>query len=156
MTTPSERDVPAEQDYAEWRGWMEAQDYHFDDDSYQAEAFAAGMQAQRDLDAATSASSELATLLADWRRTADSLKDRHGAGDARERNTLEVVIGQVEAILADAVTPTAEDFDHAADVMRLRDLITEVLDSYEATDDRGPATQVQIAKWRGKAEGRSS
>jgi hypothetical protein len=49
----AQRDVPAERDYAEWRGWMEAQDYHFDDDSYQAEAFAAGMQAQRDLDAAT-------------------------------------------------------------------------------------------------------
>jgi hypothetical protein len=49
MTDQDQRDVPAEQDYAEWRGWMEAQNYHFDDDSYQAEAFAAGMQAQRDL-----------------------------------------------------------------------------------------------------------
>lgn len=42
----------------------------------------------------------LAALLADWRKTADSLKGCRSAGDARERNTLEVVIGQVEAILA--------------------------------------------------------
>jgi hypothetical protein len=51
---------------------------------------------------------ELAVLLADWRKTADSLKDRRGAGDARERNTLEVVIGQVEATLARQPQPAPE------------------------------------------------
>jgi hypothetical protein len=50
MTDPGQRDLQAEQDHAEWRGWMKAQGYAFDDDSYQAEAFAAGMEAQRDLD----------------------------------------------------------------------------------------------------------
>jgi hypothetical protein len=46
------RDLQAEQDHAEWHGWMDAQGYDFADDSYQAEAFAAGMQAERDLAAA--------------------------------------------------------------------------------------------------------
>jgi hypothetical protein len=47
--TGAARDLQAEQDHAEWHGWMDAQGYDFADDSYQAEAFAAGMQAERDL-----------------------------------------------------------------------------------------------------------
>jgi hypothetical protein len=51
-----ERDPEAEQDHAEFTGWFEAQGYnsreHFDED-FMAEAFTAGMQAQRDLDDAT-------------------------------------------------------------------------------------------------------
>lgn len=48
------RDPQAEHDCAEWRGWMEANAYstHPDDCEGMAEAFAAGMQAERDLDAA--------------------------------------------------------------------------------------------------------
>jgi hypothetical protein len=53
--TGAARDLQAEQDHAEWHGWMDAQGYDFADDSYQAEAFAAGMQAERDLAAATPA-----------------------------------------------------------------------------------------------------
>lgn len=34
-----------------------------------------------------------------------------------------------DAQLADALTPTAGDFDHAAEIMRLRGLIDELLDS---------------------------
>jgi hypothetical protein len=48
------RDLQAERDHAEWRGWFEAQGYtdgNFEADSM-AEAFLGGMQAQRDLDAA--------------------------------------------------------------------------------------------------------
>ena len=33
----------------------------------------------------------------------------------------------------------------------LRALITEILDSYAATDSRGPGTQIRIAKWRERA-----
>jgi hypothetical protein len=47
--TGAARDLRAEQDHAEWHGWMDAQGYDFADDSYQAEAFAAGMHAERDL-----------------------------------------------------------------------------------------------------------
>ena len=39
------RDLKAETVHAEWRGWKEAQNYTWDDDSYQAEAFAAGYEA---------------------------------------------------------------------------------------------------------------
>jgi hypothetical protein len=46
------RDPQAERDYAEWRGWLDGQGYDFDDDSYQAEAFTAGMEAERALTAA--------------------------------------------------------------------------------------------------------
>ena len=41
------RDYAAQFAYPEWRGWLDAQGYHFDDDSYQAQAFTAGMQAAR-------------------------------------------------------------------------------------------------------------
>jgi hypothetical protein len=46
-----ERDPQAEQDHAEWRGWMEANAYstHPDDCEGMAEAFEAGMRAARDL-----------------------------------------------------------------------------------------------------------
>jgi hypothetical protein len=49
-----ERDPQAEQDCAEWRGWMEANAYstHPDDCEGMAEAFEAGMWAARDLGAA--------------------------------------------------------------------------------------------------------
>ena len=36
-------------EYAKWRGWLAEENYDFDDDSYQAEAFLAGMNAARDL-----------------------------------------------------------------------------------------------------------
>lgn len=41
------RDPEEEQDYAEWRAWLDAEGYDFADDGYQAEAFGAGMQAAR-------------------------------------------------------------------------------------------------------------
>lgn len=52
MTTPSRRDLQAEQDHAEFTGWAEAQSY---DESFDfnledmRDAFTAGMQAARDL-----------------------------------------------------------------------------------------------------------
>jgi hypothetical protein len=55
----AERDYAAERDHAEWLGWAEAQGYATDDGYVEfdsgdmRDAFAAGMQAQRDLDAAT-------------------------------------------------------------------------------------------------------
>jgi hypothetical protein len=50
---------------------------------------------------ATALVETLRVLVADWRKVANSLKDRHGIGDARERNTLEVIIAHIEAILAE-------------------------------------------------------
>ena len=74
---------------------------------------------------------EVATLLADWRKTADSLKDRQGAGDARERNVLEVVIGQVEAITARPEQPAPE-----LAALRLA-VITEVREAASCNSDDG-------------------
>jgi len=104
-----------------------------------------------DADAGTlpQAASELATLLADWRRTADSLKDRHGAGDARERNTLEVAIGQVEAILADAVTPQARPATMLAPV----DFSDEPEPLSEHVAIRFPADIIAAVKQLATAEG---
>jgi hypothetical protein len=54
----AQRDYAAEQDHAEWRGWAEAQGYAVDDGYVEfdngdmRDAFTAGMQAARDLDAA--------------------------------------------------------------------------------------------------------
>jgi hypothetical protein len=54
------RDLQAEQDHAEFTGWLEAQGYNPDPDmvcggDWRRDAFFAGMQAARDLDAATRA-----------------------------------------------------------------------------------------------------
>jgi hypothetical protein len=106
------------------------------------------------------AAPELATLLADWRKTADSLKDRRGVGDARERNTLEVVIGQVEAILAREPQPAPELANQVYRGDRLegqledvRAVVAEILDAFGPSGSGHTARvgMVQIAKWRTRA-----
>jgi hypothetical protein len=56
MTDRAQRDLAAEETSREFGGWFEAQGYPSPEDRYDgdemAEAFTAGMQAQRDLDAA--------------------------------------------------------------------------------------------------------
>lgn len=39
----------------------------------------------------------------------------------------------------------------AAKVVELRQLVAEILESYEAVDARGPATRVRLAKWHKRA-----
>lgn len=95
--------------------------------AYRANELRSCAAALRTLAAQERPAPELATLLADWRKTADSLKGRRSAGDARERNTLEVVIGQVEAITARHAQPAPElPADPTADELAIASLGDEV------------------------------
>jgi hypothetical protein len=87
---PGRRDLRAEEMHAEWHGWMAAQGYDItDDDRALAEAFAAGMQAERDLAAAMNAAEPegspnravpvtAAMLAADFGRRRLVIVDREG------------------------------------------------------------------------------
>jgi len=68
----------------------------------------------------------LPELLDEWRDTLRELDEKPFPDDkavrrelVTEQSVLRTVIGQVEAALAGAVTPTAEDFDRAADVLAI-------------------------------------
>jgi hypothetical protein len=89
MTAPTERDQQAEQDHARFTGWMESRSYstHPDDCDGMAEAFTAGMQAQRDLDAAA-IESEIASL-ADQRNRVSDTADQLRAQARHLRDALE-------------------------------------------------------------------
>lgn len=147
------RDHQAEQDHAEWHGWMDAQGYDFADDSYQAEAFAAGMQAERDLAAATgdgTLRTRIARLAETWegnpelstegallRDLAEILRDElHHASD-REPQPSPELAGQAEDQLADAER-TIDSY---------RDEVSRIL----AEIDRERTTRLHLAAGRDEA-----
>jgi hypothetical protein len=71
-----------------------------------------------------------------------------------ENAELRARVAELEGLLADAVSPTARDFDNAADVIRLHELVNEILDHFGPSGSGHTARvgQVQIAKWRKRAE----
>lgn len=137
----AERDPQAEQDHAEWRGWMEAQGYQFDDDSYQAEAFAAGMQAQRDLDAAAGpqTSPPGKATIRDWNGTeyVDKLVDAMPTGTPG----LVVHRGEYGGFV----------LSHASSGLRAADFRSDIFDCAEALGELGDWTAMPDRELLAKA-----
>lgn len=80
----------------------------------------------------------------------DRDKWREAAGKViAERDEARARIAELEALLADAVNPTAQDYDNAAEILRLRDLVAEILSTL------GPPGssqgRKQVAEWRQRA-----
>jgi len=81
-----------------------------------------------------------------------------GAAPAHERtaelltevNELRARIAELERLLAEAVDPTAQDYDNAAEIMRLRDALAEAAGHVEPVDQN---SELAIARWQALAAG---
>jgi hypothetical protein len=127
------RDLQAEQDYAEFTGWLEAQGYNPDPDMVcgggdMRDAFFAGMQAARDLDDAT--------LAAEVR-----------AGHVRIETPAQAAVAGT-ATFHDGCTAVITGLE--ADREGLRTLAAKILAAYDAATvfDRTPEDEAEIIGWR--------
>jgi len=74
-------------------------------------------------------------------RTAELLTE---VNELRKRNA------ELERLLAEAVDPTAQDYDNAAEIMRLRDALAEAAGHVEPVDQN---SELAIARWQALAAG---
>ena len=68
-----------------------------------------------------------------------------------EVDRLHARITELENLLAEAVNPTAQDFDNAAEIMRLREALAEAASHVEPVDQN---SELAIARWQALAAGR--
>jgi len=84
-----------------------------------------------------------------WWATAEGVPDPPDVTYAEDREAWQAAAG---AVAAEVVNPTAQDYDNAAEIIRLRGALAEAASHVEPVDQN---SELAIARWQALAAGES-